>query len=124
MLRTVSQATAWSPPAGSPSPQVMTRAVDGQKHLVEMPCVPRPRPSAPQPIGVILPELATPLTDGFIGDGDAALEQHLLHVAVAQGESIVEPDAVADDLPWKAVMFVALSGGGRDHVWQPIGVFD
>src|SRR3712207_6728637 len=42
------------------SPQVMALAVDGQKHLVEMPFVPRPRPSTPQLVGVILTELQTP----------------------------------------------------------------
>jgi hypothetical protein len=63
------------------------------------------------------------LADGFIGDVDAAFEQHLLHIAVAQGEAIVEPDAVADNLAWKAMMFVALGVGGRGHVWLPIEGF-
>ena len=76
-----------------------------------------------QPIGIVLPKLQTPLADGFIGDVDTAFEQHLLHIAIAQGEAIVEPDAMADDLAWKAVVFVALGVGGRGHVWLPIGVF-
>lgn len=57
------------------------------------------------------------------GDVDAALAQELLHVAVAQGEAIVEPDAVAADLAGKAGVFVALGVGGRGHVWLPSGVF-
>ena len=73
-----------------------------------------------QLIGIVLPELATPLADGFIGDVDAAFEQELLHVAVAQGETIVEPDAVADDLAGKAVIFVTLGVSGRSHAWLPI----
>src|ERR687886_1289474 len=39
-----------------------------------------------------------------------------------QGEAIVEPDAMADDLAGKAVMFVACGISGWRHVWLPIGV--
>jgi hypothetical protein len=105
------------------SPPVKPLAVDGQKYLVEMPLVPGPRPPAPQLIDIVLPELAAPLADGFMGDVDTVFTQQFLHVAVAPGESIGEPDAVADNLAWKAVIFVALGGGGRGHGWLPIGVF-
>ena len=57
-----------------------------------------------------------------MGDVDTAFEQQFLHVAVAQGEAIVEPDAMADNLAGKAVMFVALGSSGWRHVWLPIGV--
>ena len=79
-------------------PQVMTLAVDGQKHLIQMPRVTGPRPTAPELIGVVLPELQTPLANGLISDVNTAFEQKLLHVAVAQREAIVEPDPVADNL--------------------------
>jgi hypothetical protein len=46
---------------------------------------------------------------------DAAFEQELLHVSVAQMKAIVEPDPVADNLAGKAVIFVALGVGGRGH---------
>jgi hypothetical protein len=100
-------------------PQVMPHAVDGQKHPVEVSCVARSGLSMPQLIGILLPELAAPLADGFVGHVDATCDQELLHVTVAQGESIVEPDAVADDLDGKAVVVVASVGGGREHVWLP-----
>ena len=77
-----------------------------------MPLVPRLAASAPKSIGIILPELQTPLPDGFVGDVNATFEQKFLYVAVAQCEAIVEPDPVADDLAWKAVIFVALGVGG------------
>src|SRR5215831_6179219 len=47
-----------------------------------------------------------------MSDVDTAFEQQLLHIAIAQGEAIVEPDAMADDLPGKAVVFVALGVSG------------
>jgi hypothetical protein len=60
------------------------------------------------------------LTDGLIGHGDATLEQEFLHVAVAQGEAIVKPDPVADDVAGKAVVFVARGVGRRGHAGLPI----
>jgi hypothetical protein len=90
--------------------------------LIRMPCVPGPRPPAPKRMGIVLPELEAPLADGVMGDVDPAFAQQFLPVVVTQEESRVEPDAVADHLAWKAVMFVALGGGGRGHVWLPLGV--
>jgi hypothetical protein len=55
------------------APQVMAFAMDRQKHLIQMPCVPRLGASTLQTIGVVLSKLPTPLADGFVGDGDAAL---------------------------------------------------
>ena len=102
------------------SPEVMALAVDGQKHLVEMPCVPGPRPSTPQQIGILLTEIETPLTDGLVGHVDAACEQQLLHVAVAQGKTIIQPDPVADDGAGKAVVLVTLGVCGWGRAWLPI----
>jgi hypothetical protein len=73
-----------------------------------------------QPIGVVLPKPPTPLADRFVGHRDAAFEQELFHVAVAQGEAIGEPDPVADDCARQAVVLVAFAGGGRGHLWLPI----
>src|SRR5262245_54608817 len=56
-------------------PQIIALTIDRQKHLIQMPLVARLRPSTPQPIGIVLPELQTPLADGFIGDVDAACKQ-------------------------------------------------
>src|SRR6185312_9562866 len=42
-------------------PQGMAFTMDRQKHFIQMPFVPRLRPSAPEPIRVVLPKLATPL---------------------------------------------------------------
>ena len=76
----------------------MALAIDGQKDLVEVPLVPWLGAPPLQLIRVVLPKLQAPLPDGFMGDVDAAGEQQLLHVAVAQRKTIVEPDPMADDL--------------------------
>jgi hypothetical protein len=101
-------------------PERETLTLDGQKAFIHGPFVPGLRPSAPEPISIILPELTTPLTDGFIGHDDAAFRQPLVHVAVAQGEARVEPDPMADDFRGKAVLCVALGVGRRVHVWLPV----
>src|SRR6516165_10453130 len=77
-----------------------------------------------QPIGVVLPELQTPLTDGLVRHLDTAFKHHLFDVAIAQGEAVIEPDAMADDLAGKAVVCVACGVSGWRHVWLPIVVFE
>jgi hypothetical protein len=94
----------------------MALALDGHKDLIERPCVPGPRLSALQPIGVILLIIATSLTDGFIGDADAALPQEFLHIAVAQREVCIEPDAMMEELTGETVLLVAFRVSGWSHV--------
>src|SRR5215470_2766925 len=102
------------------APQVMTLPVNRQKDLVQVPLVPWLGPSTLQLIGVVLPKFQTPLADGLVRHIDAALQQELLHVAVAQREAIIEPDAMANDLAKEAVVFVACGGSGWRHVWLPM----
>jgi hypothetical protein len=51
-----------------------------------------------------------------MGYGDATLEQQFFHITVAQGEAIIEPDAMADDLAGEAVVLVAFGVSGWRHV--------
>src|SRR5262249_314304 len=104
------------------SPQVMALTVDGQENLIQVPLVPCPGASTLHLICIVLPKLQTTLADGFMSDVDSGFTEELLHVAVAQGEAIIEPDAMADDLTGKAVIFVALGVSRWRHVWLPIGV--
>jgi hypothetical protein len=55
-----------------------------------------------------------------MGHGDAACKQELFHVAVAQGEAIIEPDPMANDFSGKPVVFVTLGISVRGHVALPI----
>ena len=75
-----------------------------------------------QLIRVVLPKLQTPLADGFMSDVDTAFKEQLLHIAVAQREAILEPDAMADNLTGEAVVFVACGISGWRHIWLPIGI--
>src|SRR5262249_49769387 len=75
-----------------------TRFYQLRKDYFEVPLVLWLGASTLQLIRVVLPKFQTPLTDGFMADVDAAFEQQLLYIAVAQGKAVVEPDPMADDL--------------------------
>ena len=62
------------------------------------------------------------LADGLMGHVDAALEQEFLHVAVAQKETLVEPDPMADDLPGEAGVLIAFGVSRWRHVRLPRSV--
>jgi len=93
-----------------------TRFYQLRKDYFEMPFVAWLGASSLQPIRVVLPKLQTPLADGLMGHVDAALEQEFLHVAVAQREAIIQPDAMANDFPREAVVLVAFGVSGWRHV--------
>src|SRR5262249_16213494 len=98
------------------APEVMALAINGQKDLIQVPLVTWLGSSVLQLIGIRLPKLQTPLADGLVGHRDAALEQDFLHVAVAQREAIIEPDAMADDLAGETMVLVAFGISGWRHV--------
>src|SRR5262245_13061387 len=102
------------------APQVMPLTIHCQKHFVQVPLVARPSAPVTELIGVGLPKFPTPFADSLVRHDDAAFEQEFFHVAVAQGEAIVEPDAMTDNFPGKAVVLVTLGVGRRGHVWLPI----
>jgi hypothetical protein len=89
-----------SKPLENPNPQ-KSRAAEV---FYKMPLIAWSWPTATQLVGERLDELQAPLADGFVGHLHTSLGHQLLDVAVAQGESVVQPDAVADDLARKTVV--------------------
>src|ERR687884_1693145 len=55
------------------------------------PTIPRACPAPPQPVGIGLAELRTPLSDGFVGHHDPTLQHHLFDLAEAEREPVIEP---------------------------------
>jgi len=86
--------------------------LDGQKYLIQVPLVARPRTATPQLISILLAKLATPFPNRFIGYHYAAFEQYFFHIAEAQAEAKVQPHGVADDFDRKPMMLV-FRGSGR-----------
>ena len=64
----------------------------------------------PERIRIGLAELAAPLPNRLIRHDDAPGEEEFLHVAVAETEPELEPDAMADDLGREAVVLIAVGG--------------
>jgi hypothetical protein len=100
-------------------PQVVSFALNREKHLVQVPLVPRLRLSATELIGIGSPKLAAPLADGFIRHDHPAGEQEFFDITVAQAEAVIEPHAMADAFYRKAVVLVTFRSGGRGHPWLP-----
>jgi hypothetical protein len=98
------------------SPQVMALTADRQKPFIEVPLATGLRPKAAQPVGIILTEFTTPFTDRFVGHVNTAFDEERWHVSVARGETVVEPDPMADDLAWKAAMVIRLRVMSWGHV--------
>jgi hypothetical protein len=89
-------------------PQIMPRAINREEHPVQVPLVAGSGTPAPELIGIGLPELQASLPNGLRGHDNPTGEQELFHIAVAQTEAKVEPDAMANDLGWEAVVLVTV----------------
>jgi hypothetical protein len=96
-------------------PEVMTLALDRQEDLIEMPLISKPRPAVAQLMSIGLAKLPAPFPDYFIRHDDATGEQELFHVAVAQLEAEVQPDAMADDFNGKTMILVMIRTGWCVH---------
>ncbi len=94
------------------SPEVMQLAVDANEHLVQMPGVAWPRPSAPQLGRVARAELQALAPDALVAHHHAPFGQDQLDIPQAQAEHVIEPHGMADELGREAVPGV----GGR--VWH------
>src|SRR5215510_891185 len=79
--------------------------------LIEMPFVADPGKAATDLIGEMLTELARPLSDGFVGDDDAAGRQQLLNHAKPERGTEIQPDGMADDLGREPIPGVAGASG-------------
>ena len=65
--------------------------------------------------GILLAKFPTPLTDGLIGDDDAAHKEPLFDIPIAEAEPEIQPDTVADNLGWEAVVLIAVRCGWSIH---------
>jgi hypothetical protein len=84
--------------------------VDFQEHLIKMPFVANLWSTASQLVSRVLAEFLTPVTDCLIGEYNPTLGQQLFDIAITEGEALVEPHRVTDDLGRKAVTLVRGQG--------------
>ncbi len=84
-------------------PQIHPFAVDGDKHLVQMPTPIRARTQSSELAGVGQAKLDRPATDGFVTDIDATLGQQVFDIAKAQRKAEIQPHRMLDDFGWKTM---------------------
>jgi hypothetical protein len=90
-------------------PEIMVLTLNGEKHPIQMPLVPRPGAAATELIRILLSILPALIAHGFVGQHNAPFSHHLFDIAVIQTEPKVEPDAVADDLRWEPMALIRVS---------------
>ena len=103
-----------SPPQGRP------RTLEGEKHRIHVPRGAGPRPPGPAVRGGGLPQGPTPWAERFVGPGAPACAQEGWHVALAQGDARVKPDAMPEDCTGNAVVLVTLGVDRRGPGRLPI----
>lgn len=87
-------------------PQIVLVSSDGEDDFIEMPLVTGLCSPSAQLIGVRLAKSAAPLPDCFIREYDRARCQQFFHVAIAEGEAIIEPNRVTDNLGRETIPLV------------------
>jgi hypothetical protein len=93
------------------TPQIMTYAIDGQKHLVEMSCVPWSRAPTPELVGIGLPKLSAPRAHGLVRQHDPTFCRHFFDMAVAEAEAEIQPHAVAEELCGEPMALLRVEDG-------------
>ena len=79
------------------APQIHALAIDGDKHLVEMPTPIRAGTRFPQSSGIVQTELHRPAPHALIGNVYATLGQHIFNIAKTEGKPEIQPDGVLND---------------------------
>ena len=85
------------------APKMVLHALDPDEHLVQVPPVPGPWPSAAQAVGKAPAELPAPAPNSLIGDDNATFSQEQLDIPQAEAEHMEQPDSMPDNLGGKAM---------------------
>jgi hypothetical protein len=85
------------------APKIVLHALDPDEHLVQVPLVPGPWPSAAQAVGKAPAEFLAPAPNSLIGNDSATFSQEQLDIPQAEAEQMVQPDNMTDDLGGKAM---------------------
>ncbi len=89
------------------SPKIAALASDINEQFVNMPDVAQSSLFSPQSSGIGRSEFPTPVSDRFIGDGDATFSEQVFDIAETEREPMVQPDGVSDDFRGETVASVS-----------------
>jgi hypothetical protein len=87
-------------------PQRVRFAGEAEKDFIEVRLITRSGAAMPSLVRGRWPELPAPAAHGFMREDDAAGGHQLFAISVAQAETEVEPDTVADDLGRKPMALI------------------
>ena len=79
------------------TPQIHVLARDPDDHFIEMPSIARSRTAPSQAASDRRSEFEHPTANALVGDVEPTLGKQFLNIAIAQGETKVQPDGVLDD---------------------------
>jgi hypothetical protein len=96
-------------------PKILLFAADFKKHLIEMPFVASLCRASTHLVGILLAEFPAPVSNGFIGQYNAAGGHELFDITIAEREAKREPDGVADNFGREAIARVVRQIGSCCH---------
>ena len=76
----------------------MLFTIDLHENFIDEKCVAVSLVLSLQASGVFGSKLDTPESNGFVGDRDATFSQEIFNIAMAEVESIIQPDCVTDEV--------------------------
>jgi hypothetical protein len=89
-------------------PQIVLFTIDLYDDLIDVEGIAIAAMVSLQTPGIFGAKLGAPKSDCLVTDSDAALRKQILNIAVAEVESVVEPDCLADDIWRESVPFVSI----------------
>jgi hypothetical protein len=72
--------------------------LDVHEEFIQVPDVSLPSLLMPESLSEAWTELPTPLPDGLLRNHDSSLGEKFLNISETQGETVIQPDSVTDDL--------------------------
>ena len=84
-------------------PEIAALPADRDEDLIHMLDIAQPAMPTAQVPSKGGTEFATPHSDRLVGDCDTALGEKVFDIPEAEGEPMIEPHSVTDDLGWEAV---------------------
>ena len=95
-------------------PEMAVLPADRDEDRIHMPSIAQPAMLAAEVPSKGATEFATPPSNRLVGECDAALGEKVFDIPEAEGEPMIKPHSVTDDLGWKAV--TSLQGFHRSRV--------
>lgn len=92
-------------------PEILLLAVDSDEDLIQVPAVAEAALAALQLSSIVRTELLTPMSNGFIGNDEAAFCEKIFHISKAQAETMINPAGMANDFDREAVTVVTRTTG-------------